>query len=368
MDTRLTRIEDRMFVPERPDSPPRGLSANQWVALIVMGGMLLAIGAALVLVLRSGELASVDVLATAIAGPTPTSTPPPLVPDAVATPSGLYWPPQPQPLATPNAPSNLMWWDAQFAYRRPILLDSVAAEAPAGTWARLLFDGERAEQEGKMRSDGNDLCVLVWDGAHWWEIPRWAQPRLDKRGWEVLFHLQDREVARSGYYYLYYGNPHAGPPPALEQAPEPSRLLLAVGDRESVEWGPEITWTANSTTTQTLVSPDGRIVIQRPPGGLAEDVHVRLRTVPATAEGGPGSLLRYELHVDPPPGPPGPSKVVHWNPPLTVVLNWAGLPVSLVDLESWTHFVYDEDMGAWYSLSVEFDRERGTIRMQTDQP
>jgi hypothetical protein len=345
-----------------------GLSPSQWVILILMGGMLLAIGATLALIIKSGNVKGVDVLATAVAGPAPSSTPPVLAQDVVPTAQGLYWPPDPQPLATPNAPGNLLWWDARFEVRQPIVLDAIAAGSPPGTWARLFFDGEGAQRDGLMRPDGADLRILAWDGMRWWEIPRRAQPRIEKRGWEILFHLQDPEITLNGSYYLYYGNPLAENPPVAESAPETSRLLLELGERQSVEWSPEVFWVANGTAPQTVVSPDGRIVITCPPGGPAEDVRVRLRTVPVAENKRNVSVPAFELHADPPPGPPGPSNVAQWRPPLTVTINCAGLPVDVVDLETWVHFVYDTDAGTWRSIPVEFDAEKGLIRFTTEQP
>ncbi len=345
-----------------------GWSTTQKVVLIVMGGVLVAIAAALVLVIRSvGMGSSAELWATVALGPTPTPTPPLLVPDARPTPDNLYWPPHPVPLATPNAPGGLLWWDARFTYRRPIVLDEVAANAPAGVWAQVLFDGEQAQRDGKMRADGADLRVLVWDGVNWWEIPRRAQPRRSRRGWKVIFHMQGPALARVGRYYLYYGYPAARTPPVADGAPDSSRMLLEIGAEEGVEWGPEVTWTTHSTATQTLVSPDGRVVISCPPGGPAEEVRVRLRTVPIGERNILGVLPDFELHADPPPGPPGHSGIAHWRPPLVVTINWAGLPVDVGELEGWTYFAYDEDSGTWYGVPVEFDRERGLIRLVTDQ-
>jgi hypothetical protein len=327
-----------------------------------------AICASLALVVRMGRLAAVAALATAVAGPPATSTPPAFVHDALPTPTGLYSPPDAQPLATPNAPGGLLWWDARYAHRYPILLDVVAAQSSAGTWMRVIMDGEQAIQDGEMQPDGADLRVLAWDGVNWWEVPRSAQPREEKRGWDVLFRLQEPEIAHVGGYYLYHGYPYAGPPPVAEDAPQTSRLLATLGERQTVEWSPEITWTANSTITQRLVSPDGRVVIESPPGGPREDVRVRLRTVPLGERHGQGALPDYELHADPPPGPPGPNNVAHWNPALTVTINWAGLPVDEADLQTWAHFAYNEEAESWYSVPIEFDRERGLTRVTTDQP
>jgi hypothetical protein len=271
-------------------------------------------------------------------------------------------------LATPDVANGLLWWDTRFAYRRPILTDTISSQLPAGTWAQVLFDGEGAQREGKMRADGMDLRVVAWDGAHWWEIPRQAQPRLEKRGWKVLFHLQAVQVTRNGSYYLYYGQPFAESAPLAEDAPESSRLLLDLGDEQGVEWGPEITWTAHSTSTQTLVSSDGRIVVQCPAGGPSKDVRVRMRTVPIGEKNTRGPLPDVEFHADPFPGPPNPNNVPHWDPPLTIIVNWAGLPVSVKELENQVHFEYDQDRSIWYDIPIVLDQERGLARVTTTQP
>jgi hypothetical protein len=195
-----------------------------------------------------------------------------------------------------------------------------------------------------------------------------AQVRRDKPGWEVIFHLQDARVVRQGGYYLYYGNLYAGEAPSAEDAPQTSRLLLTLGERESVEWGPEVSWTAHSTATQTLVSADGRVVIQCPPGGPEADVRVRLRLVPPQESKRNWPLSEYELHAEPMPGPPNPYNVAHWIPSLRVTLNWAGLPVDVRGLERRVHFEYDVDGGVWYSVPVEFDARRGLSILTTEQP
>jgi len=355
------------------DSPPRGwngFSFNQWVALAAMGGLLLAIGAAFALILRSGGIGLADARPTTGAGPG-VSTPGALR-DAVTTAEGLYWPPNPQPLATPNAPGGLLWWDARFAFRRAVLLDVVAAQSPAGTWARLILDAERAQREGKMRADAADVRLLMWDGQQWWEIPRRVGPLPGTTGWELVFQLQGTapvspdEVKRL-VYYVYYGHPLAGSPPIVENAPEGVPFLLELADQEAVEWGPEVVWKADVTAAQTLVSPDGRIVIQCHPGALREDTRVRLRTVPLSERSGYSSLPDFELHADPPPGSPGPDNVARWNPPLAVTINWAGLEIDPGYLETWAHFAYDTSRGVWYSVPVEFDAEQGVIRITTDQ-
>jgi hypothetical protein len=363
--------DDFALPPERrsPGKPSRSWTCAQWAVLVAMGGLLLGIAGILVWVVREG-LASepVDVLATVAARPSPSPTPPPLVPDAVPAPSGLYMPPEPQPLAAPSAPGDIRWWDARFAYRRRIEFDALAAALPAGMWARVAFDGEGAQLEGKMRSDGADLRVLAWDGDRWWELPRSSKARRDVRGWRVVFPLQDPSIAQQGAYYLYYGYASAQPAPTAAAAPESPRLLLSLGIEEGVEWGPEVAWAANSPSAQLLVSRDGRIVVECPAGGPGRDVRVRMRTVPPSEGGVPGPLPDFELHAQPAPMPLGSSRAVRWDPPLRVTINWAGLPVDVDEIESWTHFVYDERTNSWYSIPVEFDQRTGLLRFVTDQP
>ncbi len=362
-------IEDPSRTTEKSSRRWGGLGASQWVVLALMGGLLLAIGATLVLILRLGTVGAADV--SAVAGPTISPEPEMLVGDAIPTPEGMYWPLEPQPLATPNAPGDLLWWDARFAYRRPILLDAIAARAARGTPARVLWDGHRAQREGKVRADGADLRVLVWDGWQWWEIPRRVRVHPEGSGWEISFLLQGPELGRDTgilAYYSYYGNPWSESAPVTQDLPEAPRLLLALADEQGVEWGPQVVWTVDGATTQTLVSPDGRIVIQHPPGGLREDTRVRLRTVPVAERKGYGPLPGFELHADPPPTSPGPDGIVRWDPPVTILINWAGLPVEEQDLQSWVHFAHDASAGTWFGVPAEFDAERGVIRITTDQP
>jgi hypothetical protein len=283
------------------------------------------------------------------------------------TPTGLYEPVDAQPLARPTLPGDVLWWDARFAYRQRVQFDELAAALPAGMWARVAFDGEGAQREGKMRRDGADLRVVVWDGEHHWELPRSAVPRREVRGWRIVFPLQEPAIAQQGAYYLYYGNEVAQPAPKAEGAPELPRLLLSLDAEESVEWGPEVLWVADNPAAQSLVSPDGRVVVECPAGGPSRDVHVRMRIVPASKGGLPGVLPDFELHTQPAPLPVGTSKLVRWDPPLKVTINWAGLPVEVSEIERWTYFVYDEKVDSWYSVPIEFDRRTGILYFVTSQ-
>lgn len=346
----------------------RSWTCAQWATLGLMAVLLFVVGGVLVSVVgRELRREPVDVLATVAALPSPSSTPPELVPDAWSTPAGLYMPANAQPLATPSVPGEALWWDARYAYRRRIEFDDVAETLPAGMWARVAFDGEGALRDGKMRSDGADLRVVAWDGMHHWEVPRSAVPRREVRGWRIVFPLQDPVIAQQGGYFVYYGHTTALAAPRAEGAPELPRLLLSLRAEESVEWGPEVVWAAQSPTAQSIASRDGRIVIECPAGGPPREVRVRMRAVPAGEGGLPGVLPHFELHAQPAPMPLGSSRVVRWDPPLRVTINWAGLPVEVSEIESWTYFVYDDKTDSWYSVPIEFDRRTGLLYFVTSQ-
>jgi hypothetical protein len=237
------------------------------------------------------------------------------------------------------------------------------------------MDGARAQREGKIRMDAADVRVVVWDGQRWWEIPRYVRARAGAAGWELGFQLQGPRPGLPdgvpGYVYcVYYGHPFAASPPTIEGFPEMRSLLLALAEPEAVEWGPEVLWRADAEAVQTLVSPDGRVVIEVQPSALRADTRVRLRTVPLSERSGRAPLPDFELHADPPPGSPGPENVVRWDPPLSVTIHWAGLEVDPEHLQTWAHFAYDTERGVWYSVPVEFavHHRPALTELQEDRP
>jgi hypothetical protein len=345
-----------------------GLKANHWVVLAVLGGLLLAIVASLVLVLRSG-LAALTPPALPTSDPQSDSTPAALVVGGKAAGQGVYWPPNPQPLAPPDAPGNRIWWDARFAYRHAVLLDEIARRAPGGRAVKVLWDGHAAVREGAARADGADVRVVYWDGQWWHELAREMEPGPEGQGWTVSFALAGGEE-QTGRYHLYYGHPgaaHTDLPLPAEGTSLANALALALGPQEAVEWGPTVTWTAHSTATQTLVSPDGRFVFEHPAGGLQRDTRVQLRIVPLSERRGFGPLPEYEFHADPPPGRSKDGQNVLWDPPLSVTINWAGLTVDASSV-AWAHFRHDSATGTWNPVPVDVNVETGILRFTTDQP
>jgi hypothetical protein len=263
----------------------------------------------------------------------------------------------------------------RYAYRREVLLDEVAQRAPAGTMAEVLWDGDAAVGEGEARPDGSDVRVVYWDGQWWHEQARSVWPDAEKPGWHVSFELVGGGEGR-GRYHLYYGVPpvaavgsaaEVGSAPEREGGRALHAFLLALAPEEAVEWGPTVLWTANSGEAQVLASPDGRMVFEHPAGGLSTDTRVRLRIVPLQERSGFGPLPEYEFHAEPPPGVRAEGEFARWDPPVSVSINWAGLPGDGPS-QTWVHFRYDETAAMWSPVPIVLDAETGILRFTTDQP
>ena len=361
-------LQDPLHNPIEHSRRWRGLQTDQWVVLALLGGLLLAIVATLILVIRSGT-AGPALPDLTVTDAYPDSTPWPYASEIVSPSLDLYWPSSPQPLAPPDAPGHRLWWDTRFAYRRAVQLDAIAQRAPAGTWAEVLWDGDAAVRTGEARRDGGDVRIVYWDGQWGRELARTLVSNAGEPGWRISFALVDRDD-EAGRYHLYYGRPaaEAGDAPVSTAGDLAEHaLVLALDAQESVEWGPTVTWTAHSTVPQTLVSPDGRLVLEHPAGGLSQDTRVRLRIVPGSERGGFGPLPEYELHADPPPGGPEAGHLSRWDPPITVSINWAGLS-GITSSPTWAHFRHETTAGTWEPVPIEFDAETGILRFTTDQP
>ena len=130
---------------------------------------------------------------------------------AATLPVGTRAAPRPRPPRQIPTP----WWDAawQFAARVTV---SVGANPPfngyAGYTARLDLAGL---DPAHYQPDCDDLRIVHWNGTTNLELDRDLY-QCGNPGSHLWFRLQADIPASSsdGTYYLYYGNPSAGPPPA----------------------------------------------------------------------------------------------------------------------------------------------------------
>ena len=106
---------------------------------------------------------------------------------------------------------------------------------PAGYSVKLTLDTATLVSEDKLRPDGDDLRV-VWDNSGTLvELDRVAETAFNSPDTEIWFKTQAPIPGngRSRSYYIYYGNPHASPPPA-----DPAEVYLLWDDFSGSELDP----------------------------------------------------------------------------------------------------------------------------------
>jgi flagellin-like protein len=116
----------------------------------------------------------------------------------------------------PFVPSQT--WNHNYSYYRQITITN-NLESPLGYGysVNVTMDTTLLVSAGKMRSDGNDLRIVYWNSttAGWLEVDRHVIA-INSASTQVWFKTQkDIAPLSSDYtYYVYYGNPSAGSPPA----------------------------------------------------------------------------------------------------------------------------------------------------------
>jgi type II secretory pathway pseudopilin PulG len=107
---------------------------------------------------------------------------------------------------------------ADFAYRRRITVTAGSAAVPAGYSIPLIFNHAALVTAGKSLASGDDVRVLYWTGTRWIELDRFRDipSAWNTAATQVWFKLQAPLPASgsNNNYYLHYGDPASGPPPA----------------------------------------------------------------------------------------------------------------------------------------------------------
>ena len=108
------------------------------------------------------------------------------------------------------------WWNHDYEYRSQITIDnSIASALGAGYSVCLDLDTAPLISNGKMLPSGNDLRILRLNVSSWIELDRNVID-MNTSSTQVWFKTQ-ADIPASGSdndYYMYYGNPSAGTPPA----------------------------------------------------------------------------------------------------------------------------------------------------------
>jgi len=143
------------------------------------------------------------------------------------------------------APRN--WWNHDYEYRSKITIDNnVASTLGSGYSICLDLDTAAPISDGKMLPSGNDLRILHLNMSSWIELDRHIID-MNTSSTQVWFKTQ-ADISASGSdnnYYMYYGNPSAGNPPANKS--NVHALWDDFNDGDCDGWTPVgSTWNASS--------------------------------------------------------------------------------------------------------------------------
>jgi len=111
---------------------------------------------------------------------------------------------------------GLNWWNANYAYRRRITIANTGASSLGANYSvAVTIDASSLISSGKALLNGNDIRVAFWSGNSWIELDRDVRD-INSASTQVWFETQTAIPGNSldSNYYLYYGDPTAGNPPA----------------------------------------------------------------------------------------------------------------------------------------------------------
>ena len=113
-------------------------------------------------------------------------------------------------------PEKIRFWSEDYKYRRQITITNNIASTLSSNYSVLLtMDTLSLVSSGKMLSNGSDLRIVYWSGDSWVELDR-DVINVNSISTQIWFNTQAAIPANGSdnNYYIYYGNPNAGNPPA----------------------------------------------------------------------------------------------------------------------------------------------------------
>jgi hypothetical protein len=111
---------------------------------------------------------------------------------------------------------GLNWWNTNYDYRRQItIVNNAASTLDTGYSVCVTMDTASLFSEDKMRPNGRDLRVAYLSDSIWSELDRDVID-VNSASTQIWFKTQASIEASSAdsNYYVYYGNPSSGSPPA----------------------------------------------------------------------------------------------------------------------------------------------------------
>jgi hypothetical protein len=130
--------------------------------------------------------------------------------------SGIYMDTQSIDNQSESFMEDLDWWSTSYLYRRQItIVNNLASPLETGYSVSVTIDTASLCLSSKMLTNGDDLRITYWSGSTWIELDREIID-INNVSTKVWFKTQTT-ISPNGTdngYYVYYGNPSAGNPPA----------------------------------------------------------------------------------------------------------------------------------------------------------
>jgi hypothetical protein len=111
---------------------------------------------------------------------------------------------------------GLDWWDTGYAYRRKVTIMNNATSVLSMNYSlSVTMDTASLVSSSKLMPSGNDLRVIYKSGNSWMELDREVES-MNTSSTQIWFRTQASILPNGSdsNYYVYYGNPNAGNPPA----------------------------------------------------------------------------------------------------------------------------------------------------------
>jgi nitrogen fixation-related uncharacterized protein len=253
-----------------------------------------------------------------------------------------------------SIPTNgLGWWNSDYAYRRVVtIVNNAASPLSANYTLSVAMDTESLVSSGKLMTSGNDLRVVYDSGSSWVELDREVDG-MNTSSTQVWFKTQASIPANSSNnnYYIYYGNPNSGIPPANQ-----SRIYLWFDDfnranepdvTSETSYGVKTgggTWSIENGTLKNVgASGDPNKLIITALGNLTAAVDMLVKIDVASFAGGDTSRMGLSSCMDNgSPSGSGYCGLFHNDRTSVDLLN---------DLRSWgAHASYSWTLNTWYYM------------------
>jgi len=245
---------------------------------------------------------------------------------------------------------GLNWWNTDYAYRRTVTITNNDASALIANYSvSVTLDTASLISSGKLMPSGNDLRVVYQQGSGWIELDREVDG-IGTSSTQVWFETQ-APIPVNGSdsnYYLYYGNPTAGTPPANESnvylwfddfnRPNEASITTEAAYQVTTGGG---TWSIENGMLENVgASGDPNKLIITALGNVAYPVDMLVKIDVVSFAGGDASRMGLSCCMDTSAG--GYCGLFHNDQNSLDLLN---------DLRSWgSHTAYSWSLNTWYYM------------------